>query len=187
MDIDSIQQLMMISHDSFANIKEEDDVISSIILNEYGTQPETSSIQEYVLESILPLSNELHSLLPHEIDSQPIVQILMAEKVVKTTIIPGRELNISKFLSQAMIPCSCYKSIRMLFLGSIQISLCTHRIYISPDYKPIRQTQRRINPTLRDIVKNELQKLLNAGFIYPISDIQWVSPLVIVPKKGGKW
>ena len=29
--------------------------------------------------------------------------------------------------------------------------------------------------------------MLNAGFIYPILDSQWVSPLVIVPKKGGKW
>jgi hypothetical protein len=24
-------------------------------------------------------------------------------------------------------------------------------------------------------------------FIYPISDSEWVSPLVIVPKKNGKW
>ena len=51
----------------------------------------------------------------------------------------------------------------------------------------MRQPRRRVNPALRDIVKNELQKLLNTGFIYPISDSQWVSPLVIVPKKGGKW
>lgn len=40
---------------------------------------------------------------------------------------------------------------------------------------------------MRHIVKNELQKLLSTSFIYPISNIQWVSPLVIVPKKGGKW
>jgi hypothetical protein len=32
-------------------------------------------------------------------------------------------------------------------------------------------------------VKEELQKLLNVGFIYPISDSKWVSPLVVVPKK----
>jgi hypothetical protein len=33
----------------------------------------------------------------------------------------------------------------------------------------------------------ELQKLLNVNFIYPIYDSQWVSPLVIVPKKNSKW
>jgi hypothetical protein len=44
-----------------------------------------------------------------------------------------------------------------------------------------------MNPALKDIVKEELQKLLNANFIYPIFDRKWVSPLVIVPKKNGKW
>lgn len=44
-----------------------------------------------------------------------------------------------------------------------------------------------MNPTLKDIVKEELQKLLDAGLIYPISDSEWVSPLVLVPKKNGKW
>jgi hypothetical protein len=40
-----------------------------------------------------------------------------------------------------------------------------------------------MNPNLREILKEELQKFLNAGFIYPIADNEWVSPLVIVPKK----
>jgi len=44
-----------------------------------------------------------------------------------------------------------------------------------------------MNPTLKDITKEELQKLLDAGFIYPISDSEWVFPLVLVPKKNGKW
>ena len=40
---------------------------------------------------------------------------------------------------------------------------------------------------MHDIVKEELQKLLNVCFIYPILDSRWVSPLVVVPKKNGKW
>ena len=44
-----------------------------------------------------------------------------------------------------------------------------------------------MNPALKDIFKEELQKLLDVGFIYPISDSAWVSPLVQVPKKNGKW
>ena len=39
---------------------------------------------------------------------------------------------------------------------------------------------------LKEIVKDELQKLLKVDFIYPISDSQWVSPLVVVPKKIWK-
>ena len=44
-----------------------------------------------------------------------------------------------------------------------------------------------MNPMLLDIVREELQKLLKVNFIYPLSDSQWVSPLVVVPKKNGKW
>jgi hypothetical protein len=44
-----------------------------------------------------------------------------------------------------------------------------------------------MNPTLRDIVKGELQNLLHVDFIYSISNSKWVSPLVIVSKKNGKW
>ena len=49
------------------------------------------------------------------------------------------------------------------------------------------QPQSRMNLDLKDIMKEELQKPLDAGFIYPISDSEWVSPLVLVPKKNGKW
>ena len=40
-----------------------------------------------------------------------------------------------------------------------------------------------MNLTLKDIVKEELQKLLDAWFIYPISDNEWVSPLFLVLNK----
>lgn len=44
-----------------------------------------------------------------------------------------------------------------------------------------------MSPTLKNIIKDELHKLLDIGIIYPISNNQWVSPLVIIPKKNGKW
>ena len=66
-------------------------------------------------------------------------------------------------------------------------SMCTHHIYIQEGCKPVKQPQRRMNPTFKEIVKEELQKLLDLWFIYPISNSEWVSPLVLVPKKNGKW
>ena len=33
----------------------------------------------------------------------------------------------------------------------------------------------------------EVKKLLQAGFIYPVEDSEWVSPVVVTPKKNGKW
>jgi len=65
--------------------------------------------------------------------------------------------------------------------------VCTHHIYIKEGCNPVCQPQRRMNPTLKDIVKEELQKLLDVGFIYPISNSEWVPPLVLVLKKNGNW
>ena len=38
---------------------------------------------------------------------------------------------------------------------------------------------------MKEVVRNEILKLLEAGIIYPIADSQWVSPVHCVPKKGG--
>nr|KAJ0202196.1 hypothetical protein LSAT_V11C600327700 [Lactuca sativa] len=51
--------------------------------------------------------------------------------------------------------------------------------------KPSRDAQRRLNPNLREVVKKEVLKWLDAGIIYPIFDSDWVSPTQTVPKKSG--
>ena len=38
---------------------------------------------------------------------------------------------------------------------------------------------------MKEIVRKEVLKWLNVGFIYAISDISWMSPVHVVPKKGG--
>nr|GEY11787.1 reverse transcriptase domain-containing protein [Tanacetum cinerariifolium] len=61
----------------------------------------------------------------------------------------------------------------------------THKILMEEDYKPAVQHQRRVNPKIHDVIKKEVEKLIDAGLIYPISDSPWVSPVHFVPKKGG--
>nr|GEU42850.1 DNA-directed DNA polymerase [Tanacetum cinerariifolium] len=61
----------------------------------------------------------------------------------------------------------------------------THIILMEEDYKPVVQHQRRVNPKIHDVIKKEVEKLLDAGLIYPIADSPWVSPVHYVPKKGG--
>ena len=62
--------------------------------------------------------------------------------------------------------------------------ICTHRIHLEEDVKPSRQPQRRLNPIMKEVVKKEVLKLLDVGFIYPITDSKWVSPTQVVPKKS---
>ena len=38
---------------------------------------------------------------------------------------------------------------------------------------------------MKEVVRNEILKLLETGIIYPIADSRWVSPAHCVPKKGG--
>ena len=60
-----------------------------------------------------------------------------------------------------------------------------HKILLEDNARTSIEHQRRLNPVMKEVVRKEVLKLLNAGFIYAISDIPWVSPVLVVPKKGG--
>ncbi|GKA42575.1 DNA-directed DNA polymerase [Tanacetum coccineum] len=74
---------------------------------------------------------------------------------------------------------------KMSDIKGISPSYCTHKILMEDDYKLVIQPQRRLNPKVQNVVKNEIVKLLDSGLIYPISDSSWVSPIHVMPKKGG--
>ncbi|KAJ0513385.1 putative nucleotidyltransferase, Ribonuclease H [Helianthus annuus] len=74
---------------------------------------------------------------------------------------------------------------KLVDIKGINPSFCTHKILMEEEYRPVVQPQRRLNPNMQDVVKKEVLKLLDAGLIYPISDSAWVSPVQVVPKKGG--
>ena len=58
-----------------------------------------------------------------------------------------------------------------------------HKINLETNFKLVRQPQGRLNPIMKEEVRKEVLKLLEAGLIYPISDSSWVSPVQVVPKK----
>ncbi|CAM8900702.1 unnamed protein product [Rhodiola kirilowii] len=70
-------------------------------------------------------------------------------------------------------------------LKGISPDLCMHRINLEDDARPSRDALRRLNPKLNDVVKKEILKLLDVGIIYSVADSKWVSPVHVVPKKGG--
>nr|GEX69559.1 reverse transcriptase domain-containing protein [Tanacetum cinerariifolium] len=70
-------------------------------------------------------------------------------------------------------------------IRGIDPEFCSHKILLEDDYSPKVQSQRRVNPKIHDVIKKEVEKLLDAGLIYPIYDSPWVSPVHCVPKKGG--
>jgi hypothetical protein len=70
-------------------------------------------------------------------------------------------------------------------LKGISPTICQHAINMEPDAKPVVEHQRRLIPKIKEVVRYEVLKLLDAGIIYPIADSRWVSPVYYVPKKGG--
>ena len=70
-------------------------------------------------------------------------------------------------------------------LKGISPSICMHKILLNDNAKTSIEHQRRLNPVMKEVVRKEVLKWLNAGFIYVISDSSWVSPVHVVPKKGG--
>ena len=70
-------------------------------------------------------------------------------------------------------------------LKGINPSISMHKILLNDIAKTSIEHQRRLNPVMKEVVRKEVLKWLNACFIYAILDSSWVSPLHVVPKKGG--
>nr|GEX31062.1 reverse transcriptase domain-containing protein [Tanacetum cinerariifolium] len=58
-------------------------------------------------------------------------------------------------------------------IKGIDPEFCSHKILLEEDYTPKVQSQRRVNPKIHDVIKKEVEKLLDAGLIYLISDSPW--------------
>jgi hypothetical protein len=180
---------------------EEDEVYSAplcTIETNRRNPPTEDDLVENLIQNPPPSALPLEKLV-EDAQASTLVDLcttnLVTPRVKNVEFGPERALKISSSLSpsQEKELCNLLASHLDAFAWSykemkgVHPSVCTHHIYIKEDCKPVRQPQRRMNPALKDIVKEELQKLLDAGFIYPISDSEWVSPLVLVPKKNGKW
>ena len=61
-----------------------------------------------------------------------------------------------------------------------------HKINLKEDAVPVIQQLYRMNPNYAKQVKEELDKLLAAGFIVIVDQAEWLSPIMVVPKKTGK-
>ncbi|GJY43872.1 reverse transcriptase domain-containing protein [Tanacetum coccineum] len=50
-------------------------------------------------------------------------------------------------------------------IKGINPEFCSHKILMEDDYEPAVQHQRRVNPKIHDVIKKEVEKLLDAGLI----------------------
>jgi hypothetical protein len=54
-------------------------------------------------------------------------------------------------------------------------------------YKPIKQKKRRHTLESRETIRQEVNKLLEAGFIRPVDYLSWLANPVLVEKPDESW
>nr|GFA74554.1 reverse transcriptase domain-containing protein [Tanacetum cinerariifolium] len=128
----------------------------------------------------VPPEVELKELPPH-------LEYAFLSDNEKWPVIIAKDLNVNEKTALINVLKSRKKAIawKLTDIRGIDPEFCSHKILLEEDFSPKVQSQRRVNPKIHDIIKKEVEKLLDAGLIYPISDSPWVSPVHCVPKKGG--
>ncbi|GJZ42774.1 reverse transcriptase domain-containing protein [Tanacetum coccineum] len=145
-------------------------------------EPQKSSI-EYATSyepKVEILEVELKELPPH-------LEYAFLEENNKLPVIISKDLSQDEKTSLINVLKNRKQAIawKLSDIRGIDPEFCSHKILLEDDYEPSVQHQRRVNPKIHDVIKKEVEKLLDAGLIYPISDSPWVSPVHCVPKKGG--
>nr|CAN61262.1 hypothetical protein VITISV_005781 [Vitis vinifera] len=69
----------------------------------------------------------------------------------------------------------------------IHPSIVSHKFNVLPTARPVRQRVRRFHPNRQKIIREKIEKLLEAGFIREVEYPDWLANVVVVPKKEGKW
>lgn len=67
-------------------------------------------------------------------------------------------------------------------MPGLDIDLIMHHLSLPAGTKPIKQKLRKMHPHVTLLVKNDLKKLLDAGFIRSIDYAEWISNIVPVSK-----
>nr|GEV70089.1 DNA-directed DNA polymerase [Tanacetum cinerariifolium] len=121
---------------------------------------------------------EINDLPPH-------IEYAFLEGDNKLPVIIAKDLSVEEKTALITVLKSHQRAIawKLYDIKGIDPGFCTHKILIEEDFEPAIQHQRRVNPKIHDVIKQEVIKLLNARLIYPIFDSPWVSPVHCVPKK----
>ncbi|KAI3678549.1 hypothetical protein L6452_37845 [Arctium lappa] len=164
-----------------------------------GDDPENSNLEETVLASAAAFeqldSSDQKPFTP-SIVSPPDLELKQLPSHLKYAFL-GEEGKLPVIISSTLESHQEKKLVDMLRLHTkalgwtmadlrgISPSICQHKIILEDKSFTSIEPQRRLNPVMKEVVKKEILKWLDAGIIFPIASSSWVSPVQCVPKKGG--
>ena len=66
-------------------------------------------------------------------------------------------------------------------------NIVEHWLPLKKGFRPFQQPARQMKAEVLEEVKKEVQKMLDAGFIRPCRYEEWISSVVPIQKKDGRW
>ncbi|KAL0391024.1 UNVERIFIED_CONTAM: Transposon Ty3-G Gag-Pol polyprotein [Sesamum calycinum] len=107
------------------------------------------------------------------------------EKTTKigTTMRPSTEEHLIQFLKKNKEVFAW----TMTDLHGISPDVITHKLSVNPSAKPVKQKKRMFGAERSQAIKEEVDKMLQAGYIRPVQYPEWLANVVLVPKPNGKW
>ena len=70
-------------------------------------------------------------------------------------------------------------------MGGINSAVITHRLKVSPSFKPVKQKIRSFAPERQKAINEEVGKLLQANAIREVEYPEWLANVVLVKKANG--
>ena len=72
-------------------------------------------------------------------------------------------------------------------MGGIDPTIITHKLNVSPSFKPVKQKRRSFAPERQKAINEEVGKLLQAGVIREVEYPEWLANVVLIKKANDKW
>jgi hypothetical protein len=72
-------------------------------------------------------------------------------------------------------------------MAGLDRSIVENQLPLKKGFRPFQQRAHQMRTEVLEEVKREIEKMLEAGFIRPCRYAEWISSIVPIQKKDGRW
>nr|GFB37234.1 hypothetical protein [Tanacetum cinerariifolium] len=135
----------------FADVVSNEEYFSTLHKDLKVVEPKNQSFEDE------PPEVELKELPPH-------LEYAFLSNNRKWPVIIAKDLSLNEKTALINVLKTRKKAIawKLTDIKGIDPEFCSHKILLEEDYSPKVQSQRRVNPKIHDVIKKEVEKLLDA-------------------------
>ncbi|XP_022888952.1 uncharacterized protein LOC111404368 [Olea europaea var. sylvestris] len=155
---------------------------------------QTVARQCYVT-SVRKIKNDVMQVTELELEHESYGRLAPVEGLEEVKIEPGRKVTVGRGLDAEIMAelLSCLSRNIDVFawnvedMPGIDPDVAVHRFNVNPEARSVKQRKRQFAPERREVIKEEITKLLNAQFVREVQYPEWLANVVLVKKANGKW